>query len=297
MSRYVNPFTDFGFRKLFGEEPNKEILIDFLNELLAGKEERIVDLRYLKNEHLASAKNDRRAIFDLYCESETGEKFIVELQKAKQRFFKDRALYYTTFPIQEQAKVNEWDYELKAVYLIAILDFVFEEDAADAERYRYDIQLVDVATCEVFYDKLTFVYLEMPKFRKPLEELSSRFEKWLYVIRNLDRLESVPPVLQERIFERLFEAAEIAHFDPSQREDYQESLKYYRDLKNSFDTARFEGHREGLGIGREEGREEAIKETIRNGLRLGLAPEALAKLTGLSTDRVQAIIAQLDAAD
>lgn len=290
MSRYVNPFTDFGFKKLFGEEPNKDILIDFLNELLEGKESRIVELTYLRNEHLSSAANDRKAIFDLYCESETGEKFIVELQKTKQRFFKDRALYYSTFPIREQAKVNDWDYELKAVYLIAILDFIFDEGKQEPEKYRYDVQLVDIDTCQVFYDKLTFIYLEMPKFKKGLDQLSSRFEKWLYVIRNLDRLENIPFALQERIFERLFDAAEIARFDPAQRQDYHESLKYYRDLKNSFDTARYEGRIEG----REEGREEVKVNIIQNGLSRGLTPELLAELTDLPIASVRAIIAKLD---
>src|SRR3989339_1777886 len=99
---YVNPFTDFGFKKLFGEEVNKDLLIDFLNNLLLG-EQQIKDLTYLKNEHLSSSDTERKAIFDLYCENERGEKFIVELQKAKQNFFKDRSVYYSTFPIQEQA--------------------------------------------------------------------------------------------------------------------------------------------------------------------------------------------------
>ena len=126
--KYVNPFTDYGFKKLFGEEPGKELLLDFLNELLREEQGQIVALTYLKNEHLGSGESDRRAIFDIYCENERGEKFIVELQKTKQNFFKDRTVYYATFPIQEQARRNEWNFELKAVYTVAILDFVFDED-------------------------------------------------------------------------------------------------------------------------------------------------------------------------
>ena len=89
--KYINPFTDFGFKKLFGEEPNKDLLLDFLNELLKDKEGKIKNLTYLKSEHLGAGEPDRKAIFDLYCENEEGEKFIVELQKTKQKFFKDRA--------------------------------------------------------------------------------------------------------------------------------------------------------------------------------------------------------------
>ncbi len=137
--KYINPFTDYGFKKLFGEEPNKDLLLDFLNELLKEEQGEIVNLTYLKNEHLSSSENDRKAIFDLYCENEKGEKFIVELQKSKQNFFKDRTVYYSTFPIREQAKRNNWNYELKAVYTIAILDFVFEADKNEPEKFRYDL--------------------------------------------------------------------------------------------------------------------------------------------------------------
>jgi predicted transposase/invertase (TIGR01784 family) len=100
--KYINPFTYYGFKKLFGEEPNKDLLLDFLNELLKEEQGQITDLTYLKTEHLGDSDIDRKAIFDLYCENEKGEKFIVELQKSKQNFFKDRTVYYSTFPIREQ---------------------------------------------------------------------------------------------------------------------------------------------------------------------------------------------------
>ncbi|WKN40954.1 Rpn family recombination-promoting nuclease/putative transposase [Tunicatimonas pelagia] len=148
--KFINPFTDYGFKKLFGEEPNKDLLLDFLNELLKEEQGEIKDLTYLKNEHLGSGDVDRKAIFDLYCENERGEKFIVELQKTKQNFFKDRTIYYSTFPIREQAKRADWNYELKAVYTVAILDFVFDEDKNEKAKYRYDVKLTDTETCQGF---------------------------------------------------------------------------------------------------------------------------------------------------
>ena len=134
IEKYINPFTDYGFKKLFGEEPNKDLLLDFLNELLKEEQGQIVDLTYLKTEQLGATEVDRKAIFDLYCENEKGEKFIVELQKSKQNFFKDRSLYYSTFPIREQAKRADWNFELKAIYTIGILDFVFDEDKNDTSN-------------------------------------------------------------------------------------------------------------------------------------------------------------------
>jgi predicted transposase/invertase (TIGR01784 family) len=268
--KYINLFTDYGFKKLFGEEPNKDLLLDFLNVLLKEEQGEIKDLTYLKSEHLGTTEIDRKAIFDLYCENEKGEKFIVELQKTKQNFFKDRTVYYSTFPIREQAKRADWNYELKAVYTIAILDFVFDEDKNDPAKFRYDIKLTDTATKEVFYDKLTFIYLEMPKFNKTVDELETRFDKWLYVIRNLNRLEKVPDKLRERVFEKLFETAEIAKFTPDQIRSYEDSLKYYRDLKNSLDTAKEE---KALEIGKEM-------------LTAGEPIEKIIRYTGLTREQI-----------
>src|SRR4028118_2016031 len=154
--KYINPFTDFGFKKLFGSEYNKELLIDFLNQVL-GERERIQDLTYLNTENQGKTEWDRKAVFDLYCENERGEKFIIELQNVAQLYFKDRSIFYASFPIQEQApKGKDWDYYLKAVYTIGILNFSFP-DPSSRERYLREIQLLDKETLEVFYDKLTFI--------------------------------------------------------------------------------------------------------------------------------------------
>jgi predicted transposase/invertase (TIGR01784 family) len=285
--KYINPFTDYGFKKLFGEEPNKDLLLDFLNVLLKEEQGEIKDLTYLKSEHLGTSEVDRKAIFDLYCENEKGEKFIVELQKTKQNFFKDRTVYYSTFPIREQAKRADWNYELKAVYTIAILDFVFDEDKKDPDKFRYDIKLTDTETKEVFYNKLTFIYLEMPKFNKTVDELETRFDKWLYVIRNLNRLDKVPDKLRERVFEKLFETAEIAKFTPDQIRSYEDSLKYYRDLKNSLDTAKEEGIEIGVGKGIELGVEKGKLEIAKKALEKGISIEDVVDLTGLRREQVE----------
>ena len=295
--RYINLFTDYGFKKIFGEEPNKNLLLDFLNELLREEQGEIKELTYLKTEQLGDTDIDRKAIFDLYCENEQGEKFIVELQKSKQNFFKDRALYYSTFPIREQAERGDWNFKLKAVYTVAILDFVFDEDKNTPEKYRYDVKLTDTDTKRVFYDKLTFIYLEMPKFTKSLDELESRFDKWLYVIRNLNRLERLPDTLREQVFEQLFDTAEIARFTPDQVRSYEKSLKYYRDMKNSLDTAfddgKEEGKKEGRAEGKEEGRTEEKRQVVINGLHQGLEIKVIATLTGLSFKIIEKISREL----
>ncbi|MET3047314.1 Rpn family recombination-promoting nuclease/putative transposase, partial [Flavobacterium covae] len=107
-AKYINPFTDFGFKKIFGEEASKNLLIDFLNTLLP-EHDQIKELSFKNTEQLGITDLDRKAIYDIYCQNEKGEKFIVELQKAKQNFFKERTIYYATFPIREQAEKGEWN--------------------------------------------------------------------------------------------------------------------------------------------------------------------------------------------
>jgi len=202
----------------------------------------------------------RKAIFDIYCENERGEKFIVEMQKAKQNYFKDRSIYYSTFPIRSQAQQGVWDFDLKSVYTVGILDFVFDEDKASDQVFHHEVQLFDKSVQAVFYDKLIYIYLEMPKFTKMIDELETHFDNWLYVLKNLENLTDRPAQLQESIFTKLFEQAEIANFDDEEYSEYERSLKTYRDLKNSFDTAREEGREKGRREGREEGRREGGKE-------------------------------------
>ncbi|MDQ5769710.1 Rpn family recombination-promoting nuclease/putative transposase [Thiothrix subterranea] len=297
--KYVNPFTDFGFKKLFGEEPHKELLISFLNTLLPEKHQ-IQDLQYTRNEQQGASILDRKAIFDLSCVSLTGERFIVELQKAKQNYFKDRSLYYATFPIQEQAQRGDWDYKLAAVYTVGILDFTFEEDREAAEKpVMHFIQLKNQSG-HVFYDKLTFIYLTLPYFQKTLTELQTDQDKWFYIFKHLHELQEIPPVLQGAVFLKLFEAAQIACFNPAERQAYEDSLKYYRDLKNVTDTAREEGWEEG----REEGREEGISIGVERGKQeeqrkvilalsaKGLDAAFIADTLNLSVDFVQQVMAE-----
>jgi len=271
--RYIDPFTDFGFKRLFGEECNKDLLLDFLNELLHQEEGKIVSITYLKTERLGISEESRKAVFDIHCENENGEKFIVEIQKTKQEFFKDRTLYYTTFPIVKQAIQGKWNFELKAIYTIAILNFVFEEDKNDLNKYRYDVMLTDIETHKIFYDKLKFVYLEMPKFTKEVDELETRFEKWMYVIRNLKRLDNIPDRLREKVFEKIFAAAEIAKLTPEEYEAYVDSLNSYRDLQNSIDTAK-----------KEEKLEIAKKLKTH-----GMPPDQISEITALSIEEFKNI--------
>lgn len=298
--RYINLFTDFGFKRIFGEEMNKDLLIDFLNSLLADREV-ITDLHYLKSERLGRNAGERKAIFDLYCTNQQGEKFIVEIQRVKQEYFKDRTLYYASFAIQEQAQIGpDWHYQLKAVYSIAIMDFEFDDTRK--EKLRHEVKLMDVDDKTVFYNKLSFIYLEVPKFDKALHELSSNYERWLFAFKSLHRLHDMPEQLQASIFAKLLRQAEIASMNEKERTVYEESLKDYRDLRSAMNTYFAEGEQEGLKKGLEQGLQKGLQKGLEKGIEKekrntivkshekGLSIELIASITELPAERVIATL-------
>jgi len=274
-AKYLNPFTDFGFKKNFGEEASKPLLIDFLNALLP-QSDKIVDLTFKNNEQLGQTDLDRKAIYDIYCENEKGEKFIVELQKAKQNYFKERTIYYSTFPIREQAERGEWNYNLKAVYCIGILDFTFDDYEIEPEKSEvvHTIKLKN-QNGKTFYEKLTYIYLEMPNFKLLESQLNSRLDKWLYFIKYLEDFQTIPKIFSDEVFSQAFEKAELAKFGQTELANYENSLKIYRDLKGVIDTAYNEGKLEGK------------LEIAKSLKKLGVSIETIIEASGLTRDEIQ----------
>ena len=277
--RYISLLTDFGFKRIFGTDPNKELLINFLNSLFDG-EEVIKDVKYLNSENVGDVYTERKAIFDVYCENENGEKFIVEMQNAYQTYFKDRSLFYSTFPIREQApKGSDWNFCLKKVYVVALLNYKMSDEAFDSSDTIHTIALMDTKTNKVFNTKLMFKYVEVGRFDKTDEELTSLSDKWMYVLKNLSRLDNRPAALREKIFTKLFAAASVARFTPTELREYEDSLKAYRDIKNSLDTAKEEG--------REEGREQRNIEIAKKMLAAGMDIDIIINMTDLSKDEIE----------
>ena len=300
MSKYLNPYTDFGFKKLFGSEFNKDLLISFLNALFERSSEipkdEILDITYLNAEKLGRKASERKAIFDVYCTTKNGAKFIVEMQNVFQQFFKDRSVYYSSFPIREMAKRDNsdehWNYELQKIYTVGILNFVFKDEEKDDKTgelktvnefsdddLMHVVMLTDRITGKVFYKKLVYIYLEMPKFDKKENELETMYEKWLFVLKNLPKLLERPKELQERIFEKLFKQAEIAMFTDKEYSDYEESLHNLWDITNAMNDAESKGFgkgkEEGLQQGLEKGRVEGRVEGEKIGIEKGAQSEKL----------------------
>ncbi|MEN9302092.1 MAG: hypothetical protein RL264_521 [Bacteroidota bacterium] len=296
-AKYLNPFTDFGFKKIFGEETSKPLIIDFLNALLPDND-KIVDLNFKNNEHLGQTDFDRKAIYDIFCENEKGEKFIVELQKAKQNFFKDRTIFYSTFPIREQAEKGDWNYNLKSVYCVGILDFTFDDYETEPEKSEvvHTIKLKNQKG-KVFYDKLTFIYLEMPNFKMKENDLKTRLDQWMYFIKNLEDFQSIPSIFSDAVFNPAFQTAELAKMGQSDLFDYEMNLKIYRDYKSTIDTAFDEGKLEGFQEGEMKGIQKGIQEGIQKGKietakslkKLGVSIETIIQATGLSEKEIESL--------
>lgn len=275
-SKYVNPYTDFGFKKIFGQEASKPLLADFLNTLLP-KRHQVIDISFTNPDNAGDIVEERKAVFDIFCKNSQGERFVVEMQKADQAYFKDRTVFYSTFPIREQAVKGKWDYELKAVYCIGILNFKFQDyphNSPETGEVIHTVELKDQNN-QVFYDKLRFIYLEMPNFHKREDQLETHLDKWLYFIKHLDDFESAPRILEkDALFAQALQTAEIAKFSPAELGVYEHSLKTYRDLDNVFDAKFAKGKLEGK-----------LEEKLLVAASLksqGVAPSIIAAATGLS---------------
>ena len=319
MAKFINPFTDVGFKMIFGQEINKDLLIDFLNDLLVG-EKHIADIHFLDKEVLPEEVGDRSCIYDVYCTTESGEQFIVEMQNRSQQNFKERALYYLSRAISKQGQQGvDWMFNLKAVYGVFFMNFRLDNSPG---KLRTDVVLADRDTHGVFSDKLRFVFLELPSFTKDEKDCGTDFERWIYVLKNMETLQRLPFKAKKSVFKKLEEIVDIASLSKEERMKYDESIKIYRDnlvteayaiekghregfekgLKEGLDKGVREGRekgikeglKEGLKEGRKEGRKEGIKEgrkeeryaIARNLKSLGMPLDGISKATGLSVDEL-----------
>jgi len=272
MAKYINPYTDFGFKKLFGEEANKDLLIDFLNQLLPPFHQ-IAELTFKNVENLPELPTERKAIFDIHCKAISGEHFVVEMQKAKINFFKDRMLFYLTFPVREQAQRGEWDFKLTPIYMIAILDFEYDEEE-ERRKFLRHVQLKD-QDCDLFYEKLHFKFIQMPLFTKEEHELETHFDKWIYFLKKLETFDDIPTILNEPIFEKAFKAAEVANMSREQRDEYEQSRLSYLEVKEAVNTAEMDGHKR------------ARFEMAREMKNDGEASDKIKKYTGLTDNEIE----------
>ena len=294
---------DFMFKRLFGSEANKDVLIGFLNMILEDAD--IVDVDFIPTEHLGLTEQDRKAVFDISCTCNDGRTLIIEMQKGFQEHFRERAVYYTSFPINEQGRkakeefikaqnVNDakaefkWDYSLKPVTVVAILNFMFDHTQSwPKDRYHSSYRLREDCTNEIMTEVVRYVFLELGRFRKRLWELETTSDKWMYLLKHMHEMVDIPTPFQTHEFKRLFLLAKIGNFTPDEFKEYEKSLNSMSDYYNIIDSAVAKAEKAALEKGREEGRVETRNEHARKLKKLGVLTEIIAEATGLSIDEIE----------
>jgi predicted transposase/invertase (TIGR01784 family) len=276
--RFLDPLTDFGFKHLFGSEPNKDVLIAFLNELFKGQKI-ITDLVYNSTEQSGDNDTEKKVFFDLLCTGQNGEQFIIEMQRAEQRNFRDRVVFYTSRLISNQLPKGpgNWNVELKEVYLIAILEFDFQTTTPD--RYLHHISLTNTDTGEIFYNKLGYKFLELSRFVKTETEIETDLDLWFFALKNMSRLDKIPAILNKRIFQKLFKIAEISKLSKEERAMYDSNLKAKWDYENSIAFAEEKAE--------ERGEHNKALNIARKLKKMGLLSLDIANATGLSLEEIE----------
>ena len=302
---YASLLCDFMFKRLFGSEANKDVLIGFLNMIIEDGE--IEEVDFIPTEYIGLTEEDRKSIFDLSCRCKDGRTLIIEVQKGYQKHFRKRAVFYTSYPINEQGRLAKeefirahhckddgvrfkWDYDLKPVTVVAILNFKFNHDECwPDDRYHSSYRLREDCTGEEMTDVLRFVFLELGRFKKGIHELETDFDKWMYLLKHMHELHEIPDVFETPEFKRLFILAEIGKFTAEEYKQYIKSLDNMSDYYNVIDTAAEEAEKRGRAEGREEGRKEARRETARNFKQLGVDLTTISQATGLSIEELEAL--------
>ena len=272
MPKFINPFTDVGFKRIFGQEINKDLLIDFLNALLDG-ERRVKDIKFLNKELLPIFENDRSLIYDIYCTDENDEQFIVEMQNKEHVNFRERAVYYLSQAISSQGEKGvNWKFDLKAVYGVFFLNFRMTDLP---HKLRTDIVLADRDTHEQFSDKMRYIFIELPMFAKEEDECETDFERWIYVLKNMETLQRLPFKARKAVFEKLEQIVDIAGMSKEDRMKYDESIKVYRDQLAVMEYERLQGEAKG------------IANVARNLKQMGLPVDTIAQATGLTPEAIK----------
>ena len=267
--RYARILLDYWFKRTFGREGRQELLKLFLEELIP--ERKIADLKYAPQEHQNTSPDNKGIRVDVECTDIDGTRFVVEMQLAHQRFFYERALYYSTFAVQEQMKKGDETYDFPVVYFIGILDFSIHENT-DRVLFRYDFR--ERESFEFMTDRLQFIFLELTNCRDLTPE-STVLEKVCYALHNMENLPDRPAGFEGDLFRLLFESAEIATFTPQEQDQLKIDMRTERDLKNQMAYAK----EEGLERGRQKGREEERARIVEELRKLGVAEELIAKAT------------------
>ena len=285
--KYADLLDDDVFKLVFGRESTKDVMIEFLNQVIPDR--KIVDLEFIDKEMHPVERDAKGVVYDMFCKTDSGARIIVEVQRRKQPFYPERAIYYSTFQIQRQVEAGADTYDFLPVYVINILNFKMDDnkDQADVKSvYR----LYEETTQRLLTDRVTFIFIELPKFKKSIDELDGNVLEGMYFcFKNMAVLEECPKVLTHQIFRKIFEVSELYNMDQDTRDKVIHKMTTERDLRNQMAYARQEAIEEGRAEGRSEGRAEVRAEVAREMLADGMPVDKIAKYTELSIEEIAAL--------
>jgi len=267
---FLSPKNDLAFKRIFGTEKNKDILIHFLNDIFARTDNPIETVTFLKSAQEPTIAAQRASIVDILCQDAIGERFIVEMQVVHRAGFIKRAQYYAAKAYIDQREKGTEFRDLKSVTFLAITDFVL---FPEKEKYLSHHVTLDSETHEHNLKDFSFCFLELPKFKKTKEQLKTLTEKWAYFFKHAEQTTQAELsciVGSDTIIQRAYD--ELARFAWSQEE-----------LRNYDSVDMKQGSEEDIRIqAKMDGQKEEKIAVAKNMLVLGFSICNIETITGLS---------------
>ena len=270
LTKFLDPKNDFAFKKIFGTEKNKDILIHFLNDMLTFKDRALIqDVTFLKTIQDPETASKKTSIVDILCKDEKDNRYIVEMQVAKEKGFEKRAQYYASKAYISQAHAGGEYHNLKEVIFLAIAEFIM---FPKKKHWKSEHVILDKDSYEHDLKDFSFTFLELPKFQKSIHELSSISDKWMYFFKNAEKTsekELEKLVGKDMIIERAYEELDRFHWNEEELLTYDQAEKYegayIASMAQKYDEGLEKGRIEGMEKGREEGRTEGLEKGLEKG--------------------------------
>jgi len=283
--KYIDLTTDYGFKRVFGTEASKELLISLLNECFQGRKN-IKDISYGNTEHVGEFDDLGTVVFDLFCTGDRGEHFVVEMQTTSQANLKKRMRYYASRAVAHQGFRGEskrWRYGVEEVYVVLLMDGFTMPGPYYGPDFINEVCMFHKKSRMPFDEEFGYIYVELLKFTKSEKELKSDLDRWMYVLKNMSKLDKIPTYLRKPIFEKVFQIAEYAKLNKEEREMYNTSLMRKINLEDALDGALLEGIQKGI----QKGMEEEKRSIALKLKKIGVSLENISKGTGLSPEEVR----------
>ena len=272
--KYADLLNDYVFKLVFGQESSKDVMIEFLNQVIDDRN--IVDLEFMDKEMKSMDREKKDSVYDMFCKTDDDSRIVVEVQRRKQTSYVERTIYYSTFQVRNQVDAGSTDYAFCPVYVINILDFNIDENKGNP-KVKTVYHLREDNTHALLTDKLTFIFLELNKFKKGIEDLDGDVLEGMYFcMKNMTRLDSRPQVLDHEVFKKMFAVSELLNMDEITRSNVIENMTTERDLRNQMDYAKKEG----------------INQVIRQMIAKGMTAQQVADIVDMTAEEIEAIIAE-----